>query len=94
MDAAGHRTRRYISWGTTGKVDYDFNDSVHLKVVGAYRTYESDWASDGDYTAFDLNTTLNLQEHEQTSFEAQLSGGLFSDKVQWTAGGVLLRLEV
>jgi len=74
------------TWSVTGKVDYAFNEHVRLKVVGAYRTYDSNWASDGDFTAFDLNTTLNLQTHEQTSFEAQLSGGLFDDSVQWTVG--------
>jgi iron complex outermembrane receptor protein len=74
-------------WGATGKVDWDITDGVHMKTIAAYRTYESDWASDGDGTPFDLNTTLNLQHHQQTSIEVNFTGGLFDNKVQWTTGG-------
>jgi iron complex outermembrane recepter protein len=73
-------------WGVTGKIDYDFTESVHLKTVLAYRTYDLDWASDGDYTPFDLSTTLNLQTHAQKSIEVQLGGKLLSDAIDWTVG--------
>jgi iron complex outermembrane receptor protein len=75
------------TWGVTAKVDWDITGMVHLTTIGAYRTYEQDWASDGDYTPFDLNTTLNLQHHQQRSLEVRLTGNLFDDKVEWTTGG-------
>ena len=69
----------------SAKVNYRVNDYVRLKLVAARRTYDGSWASDQDYTPFDLNTTYNLQHHEQNSAELQLSGTLFTT-VDWTAG--------
>ncbi len=75
------------TWGFTGKLDWDITEMVHLTTIGAYRTYQQHWASDGDYTPFDLNTTLNLQHHQQRSLEIRLTGNLFDNAVEWTAGG-------
>ena len=75
------------TWGVTGKVDWDVTDAVHMTTIAAYRTYQQNWASDGDYTPFDLNTTLNLQHHQQRSIEVRLTGSLFDNKVEWTTGG-------
>jgi iron complex outermembrane receptor protein len=74
------------AWSLSGKLDYNLTERVHLKTVAAYRTYDSEWASDGDLGPFDLSTTLNLQEHEQTSFEVQLSGSLLANRLEWTTG--------
>jgi iron complex outermembrane receptor protein len=74
------------SWSAAGKVDYNITERVHLKGVVAYRTYDSDWTSDGDLTAFDLSTTLNLQHHSQKSAELVLSGALFANRLEWTTG--------
>jgi iron complex outermembrane recepter protein len=73
-------------WSASAKVDYDISDFVHLKTVAAYRTYDSRWASDGDLTALDTGTTLNLQEHEQSSVEMQLSGSFVDGRIDWTTG--------
>ena len=32
------------TWSTSAKLDYSFNDSVHMKVVAAHRGYDSDWS--------------------------------------------------
>jgi iron complex outermembrane receptor protein len=74
------------SWSQSLKVDWDIGDNMHLKAVYAYYTYDSDWASDGDFTPFDTSTTLNNQEHDQTTFEIQLSGLALNDKLEWTTG--------
>jgi iron complex outermembrane recepter protein len=74
------------SWSTSVKADWDISEKVHLKGIAAYRTYDSDWASDGDFTPFDTSTTLNNQFHEQTTFEVQLSGLALNDRLEWTGG--------
>ncbi len=74
------------AWSTTGKVDYNISDRVHFKFIGAYRTYSSVWLGDGDLMPFDLNHTYNEQNHKQTTLEAQFSGQLFSDRLDWTTG--------
>ena len=75
-----------IAWSTTGKVDYNLAEKVHMKVIAAYRTYTSNWLGDGDLMPLDLNQTYNEQEHKQTTFEVQLSGQLFADRLDWTTG--------
>jgi iron complex outermembrane receptor protein len=74
------------AWSTTGKVDYDISQAVHLKLIGAYRTYDSIWLGDGDDLPFDLNHTYNEQSHEQTTLEAQLTGQAFDSRFDWTTG--------
>jgi iron complex outermembrane receptor protein len=73
------------SWGSTGKLKYNFTDTVQLNVIAGYRTYESDWMADGDQMPIDLNHTYNLQGHWQKSIEARLSGTAF-EKLDWTVG--------
>ena len=74
------------AWSTTGKIDYNIAENVHMKIIGAYRTYKSNWLGDGDLMPFDLNHTYNEQRHEQTTLEAQFSGALFSNRLDWTTG--------
>jgi len=74
------------AWGSTGKLNYKFTDTVHLDVVVGYRTYQIDWMGDGDQLPIDLNHTYELQGHKQWSYEARLSGTSLADKLDWTAG--------
>ncbi len=74
------------AWGSTGKVNYKFSDTMRLDLILGYRTYESDWMADGDQMPIDLNHTYNLQGHWQKSIEARLSGESFDKKLEWTTG--------
>ena len=76
------------AWSTSGKIDYNITDTVHAKFIVAYRTYDATWASDGDLTPLDAATatTLNLQTHDQTTLELQVSGKALGDRVEWTTG--------
>ncbi len=53
------------AWGSTGKLQYNFTESLRLDVILGYRTYESDWMGDGDQMPIDLNHTYELQSHRQ-----------------------------
>jgi iron complex outermembrane receptor protein len=74
------------AWGVNGTVDYSFTEKTHLKVISAYRTYDTTWVNDSDLTPFELIQTNYLQEHRQYQAEAQLSGVTFGDRLDWTAG--------
>jgi iron complex outermembrane receptor protein len=74
------------AWGSTGKLQYRFTDSLSLNLIAGYRTYEIDWMGDGDQMPIDLNHTYELQGHWQKSFEGRLSGAAFNKKLEWTTG--------
>lgn len=74
------------SWGESATADYSFTPKTHLKVIAAYRSYESSWDNDSDGTPFELIQTNNIQQHRQFQAETQLTGTAFSDKLDWTWG--------
>jgi iron complex outermembrane receptor protein len=74
------------SWNTSGRVLYQFSDTLNLTVIGGYRTYESDWMGDGDQMPIDLNHTFQRQRHKQGSLEARLNGVAIGSKLNWTTG--------
>ena len=74
------------AWDGNGKFAWKFGDKMEFDFIAGYRTYETDWMGDGDQMPIDLNHTYNLQSHEQWTLEARLQGGLFDDRLDWTAG--------
>jgi iron complex outermembrane recepter protein len=74
------------AWDANGKFAWKFGDKMEFDFIAGYRTYETDWMGDGDQMPIDLNHTYNLQSHEQWTLEARLQGGLFDDRLDWTAG--------
>lgn len=74
------------SWSTTAKVDYNITDAVHLKVIGAYRTYQSNWLGTLIDMPIDLHDTYNEQYHKQTTLEARFTGTAIDKRLDWNAG--------
>ena len=74
------------SYGTSGTVDYSFTEKTHLKVITAYRSYDTTWDNDSDGTPFELIQTNYLQEHRQFQAETQLTSSWLDDKLNWTWG--------
>ncbi len=74
------------AWGLSASMDYNVAEKTHLKVLGSYRTYNTTWVNDSDEMPFELTQTNYLQQHEQSQLEAQLTGSLLDDKLQWTSG--------
>jgi iron complex outermembrane recepter protein len=73
--------------GTSATLDYTFADSIHLKYIWGYRTYDTNWAADSDLTPFGLLGVNYYQYHRQFQNEIRLSGALFDDRLNWTVGG-------
>ncbi len=74
------------SYGADATMDYKVGEKTHLKVITAYRSYESKWINDSDLMPFELTQTNYLQSHRQFQAEAQLSGTLLNDKLDYTTG--------
>ena len=74
------------SWSTTGKLDYNISDSVHLKIIGAYRTYQSNWLGTLIDMPIDLHDTYNEQYHKQTTLETRFTGTAIDKRLDWNAG--------
>jgi iron complex outermembrane recepter protein len=72
---------------TSATLDYTFADSIHLKYIWGYRTYDTNWANDSDLTPFGLEQTSYYQLHRQFQNEVRLSGVAFGERLNWTVGG-------
>jgi len=74
-------------WSVAGKVDYDVADNVHAKFIAAYKTYDASYTHDPDASPLGMSNAYFPLHHKQTSLELQLTGKLFDDMLEWTAGG-------
>ena len=74
-------------WGAQATVDYDLSDELHVKVIGAYRTYDGQNVRDDDETPFPINTIFYVLDHEQFTGEVQVTGSVLDDRLNWTLGG-------
>ena len=73
------------NWGLSSTVDYDVASGIHAKFVGAYRQYHGVNIT-GDDLPIDMTTTYNLLSHHQTTFELNLTGDAFDNKLEWATG--------
>jgi iron complex outermembrane receptor protein len=78
---------RTDSEGYSLTADYRISDTMKLRAIFAEREYQTLWASDTDFTPFPIQHTDNVQDHEQTQAELQLSGtALDNQALEWTVG--------
>jgi len=73
-------------YGASATVDYIISDSVQLKYIWGYRTYNTNWINDSDLTPFGLTQTDYYQFHQQYQNELRLSGEAFDKRLNWTVG--------
>jgi iron complex outermembrane receptor protein len=73
-------------WGLNGTADYKLTERMNLRVIGAYRSYDTTWVNDSDLTPFELIQTNYLQEHKQVQGEIQLNGVALGDRLDWATG--------
>lgn len=73
-------------YGASATVDYNISDSVQLKYIWGYRTYNTNWINDSDLTPFGLTQTNYFQYHQQYQNELRLSGEAFDKRLNWTTG--------
>lgn len=72
-------------WGVSGRIKYDFSDTLSLLSITAYRAYKARFTSDGDggpLTAIQQDNQLQYRTFTQ---ELRLNGS--AGPVDWTVGG-------
>jgi len=78
----------YRGWGLSGTIDWDLSDTLSLKSITAYRTYDSAFSNDDDVSPLAHsygNGTLDFWSFSQ---ELRLNGAFGpNNDVEWTLGG-------
>ena len=77
---------RTESDGVSFSVDYDLGDKTHMRLIAANRGYHSDWTNDIDNSPLEIITNHIIQDHDQDTFEAQFTGSVLNDRLEWTTG--------
>ena len=72
-------------WGFSGTLDWKLADSLSLKSISAYRTFQNQYGRDSDGSPLSENSTYDDAHHWQVSEEVTLSGKVAG--VDWTTGG-------
>jgi iron complex outermembrane receptor protein len=80
------RVSDVLSWGTSGTLDWDIGDGVHLKNILAYRQYRGEFTEIWGNAPIHINDNYFKPYHRQYSEELQLSGTLLQNRLDWTAG--------
>ncbi len=75
-----------VSWGLGNVFDIDISDTLHLKSITAYRTYEGQFGSSQASLPVPVQEAYQETRHRQFSQELQLSGRLFENKFDWATG--------
>ena len=72
--------------GVSGKMDWKVNDAVRAELIGSYRKFTGQFATDADQGPINEQTVDGRQRFQSRSAELRFSGRLF-DQADWTVGG-------
>jgi len=72
-------------WGLSTTADL-YLDDFDVKLIVAKRQFNSFWGRDSDASPLPINHTVDTFNHDQFSAELRISGQLFNDRMDWTAG--------
>lgn len=75
---------------TSGTVDYQITDNVHLMALAAYSDYSTDYIQNGDQSPLGYILSHFSQKVRSTTGEVRLNGTLFNDKLSWVLGTFLM----
>ncbi len=83
----------FHSWSLSNIFDADITDGLHLKVITGFREYQSAYSDDSDVSpmSFQLSTTYDRNREFQQ--EERLTGVLFDNHLEWTAGAFYYRRD-
>jgi iron complex outermembrane receptor protein len=72
-------------WGTSTTFDWN-GENLGVKLILAHREFDAQWGRDSDASPMPINHTLDTFRDNQDTAEIRVSGQLFGDKTDWTAG--------
>ena len=73
-------------WGTSATMDWTLGRDLGVKLILAHREFEAEWGRDSDASPMPINHTLDAFNDDQDTAELRVSGRVFNDKTEWTAG--------
>jgi len=74
------------SWTTSGSVDYEIADNVHLAAIGSYSNFGDDFVQNGDQSPLGYVLSKFSQNVNQRTGEVRLNGTLFDKNLNWVLG--------
>ncbi len=72
-------------WGASTTFDWTL-DNLGIKVILAHREFDAQWGRDSDASPMPINHTLDTFRDDQDTAEIRVSGQLFDERMEWTAG--------
>jgi iron complex outermembrane receptor protein len=72
-------------WGASTTLDWN-GENLGVKLIVAHREFDAQWGRDSDGSPMPINHTLDTFRNNQDTAEIRVSGRLFDDKTEWTAG--------
>lgn len=72
-------------WGFSGTFDWSL-ENLGVKLIVAHREFDAQWGRDSDASPMPINHTLDTFRDDQDTAELRVSGQLFNDRTEWTAG--------
>jgi iron complex outermembrane receptor protein len=72
-------------WGVSSTFDWSL-DAVTVKLIVAHREFDAQWGRDSDASPMPINHTLDTFRDQQDTAELRVSGQLFGERTEWTAG--------
>ncbi|MCC7411595.1 MAG: TonB-dependent receptor [Gammaproteobacteria bacterium] len=84
--AAGLNFSKIDTWGITGALSWDLNETIALKSISSWRELDSKFGTDIDGSPMVINDPSFSMNQEQLSQELQLTGLSFEDRLKWLLG--------
>jgi iron complex outermembrane receptor protein len=75
------------TFGVSSTIDYKISSNLAAKLIVGYRRLDSEFTAAGDGSPIKESVVYNITNHEQWTAELQLTGDLWDDRLEWTAGG-------
>jgi iron complex outermembrane receptor protein len=72
-------------WGASATFDWTL-ENLGVKLILAHREFDAQWGRDSDASPMPINHTLDTFRDDQDTAELRVSGQLFDDRMEWTAG--------
>jgi iron complex outermembrane receptor protein len=77
---------KVTNWGVAGTLDWIGSEKLNGKLIVGYRKLVSNFGRDSDGSPLAQNHTYDYFKDEQFTAEVRLSGELFNEVTEWTAG--------
>jgi len=78
--------------GFSAKADWNIGENVRAELIGSYREFTSEFATDADQGPFNEQTVDQHSDVDSTTAELRFSGRI-ADSIDWTVGGFYLDAE-